>query len=157
MVWVTRSSIRSPRYERVGSQALQLLMQPLRKAVEQCRVCSVVAQRGIRKAKQDRRMDSERLRSAAGLIAANARQFRTARNRCICPALGAICRDDRVDLRGLASVACDDRPKSVKPMIQGRRTPLGFSECWQRSKVVVPTTSNIRSWVFAFLVKSSLV
>jgi len=37
------------------------------------------------------------------------------------------------------------RTMSVNLMMFRRKTPCGFSECWQRRKVVAPTMSNIRS------------
>ena len=113
MVRMARCSVRSPRDHGVGTEPLQFFLHPRGQLKETRAILHVAAELCVWKPEQNRWMDPERVRRAASLFATHAGEFWATRDRRMRPTLGAVRRDDQVDLHALAGVARENRRRGA--------------------------------------------
>jgi hypothetical protein len=70
VIRVARAAIRAPGNRCIGTKAAEFLGDALRHAVDERAIAGIVAQLAIGEAKQERRLDAQRLRGAARLFGA---------------------------------------------------------------------------------------
>src|SRR5262245_53877483 len=104
MVRMTVAPVRSPGDEDIRPQPLQFFKDTLSQSEQHRRVRVVMTERPVGESKQNRWVDTERLRRATSFLHAQLGDLRATRNRSIGCALRAIGRNDHMDLDALTCI-----------------------------------------------------